>query len=166
MNKRRAIYEENSVAFWPNYTTFLGCVCLFSLISIAAILAAIILIILNGENNIVPIILTLLLSIIFLYAIIKLNKLKDKKIILSSNGIDIIEKEISKSIHINWDEVTEATYELMPWFGYKFLSITYIRHVTDKSAKVLPTERLRIYLDSVEEETINKIIDCYVCNAE
>ena len=51
MNKRRAIYEENSVTFWPNYTTVLGCVCLFSLINIAAILAAIILIILNGENN-------------------------------------------------------------------------------------------------------------------
>jgi DMSO reductase anchor subunit len=158
MKKRGAIYEQNSITYWPNYTTVTGSMYLFGLIGTGFALVAIIQIFLTDVDNTVLQVLALMFSIIFLYITIRIKGLKEKKVVIDTNGIAISQKQASETLHISWVEVNEIKHEHQLWYGLESLIITYKKPNEADPVRDSTLHYLRLPLRSIERDKIKQIV--------
>ena len=158
MKQRGAIYDENSITYWPNYTTVLGCMYLCSLMGAGFAVIAIVQILLPGVNNIVLPVLALVLSISCFCITVKINGFKEKKVVIDANGITIFPKHPFEIFHISWEEVSEIKYEYQLWYGLESLRVTYKKAIATGPVEDSKYDYLRLSLRSVEQGKITELI--------
>lgn len=158
MKKRGAICEQNSITYWPNYTTVTGCMYLFSLIGTGFVLMAIIQIFLLDVDNIVLPVLAVMFSLLFFYITIRIKGLKEEKVVIDANGIVISQKQAFETLRISWVEVTEIKYEHQLWYGLESLKITYKKPNEADPVGGSTLRHLRLPLRFVALDKIKQIV--------
>ena len=158
MKKRGAIYEQDSITYWPNYTTVTGSMYLFGLMGTGFALVAIIEIFLTDAADIVLLVLALIFSILFVYITIRIKGLKQKKVVIDTNGIAISPKQAFETLRISWLEVNEIKHEHQSWYGLETLIITYKKPNEADPVGDSTLQYLRLPLHSIELERIKQIV--------
>lgn len=162
MKNPGVIYEQGSITYWPNYTTIVGCMVLFGLVAIGLATMAILQILCHGIDSIMFSSLAFLVSFLFVYIIIRINGMKEEKVVIDDHGIVVSQIQGFETVHLSWEEVKEIKYEHQSWYGSEWLIISYRKlhkaNFTDNSI----LQYLRLPLRSVEFEKIKQIVPYHI----
>lgn len=162
MKQRRTIYNQNSITYWPNYTSVLGALHLFCFMGIGFAAMTVIVLFWHDSNNAVLTILSMVLSAISFYITYKIKCLKEKKVVIDISGITVLLKCTATPIFVSWSEVCEIKYERQPWYGLESLLIAYQQPDRATSIGTSQCNQLRLPLRSVDQDKLREIIPCTI----
>lgn len=121
--RKKPIYTQSSVTYWPGYMAVPVGVTLLSIYSIASLIIAGISIF---EGSAIWVDYIMLVSFpICIYFISKIKGLGHKKVTINQQGITIFGKNETKDLIISWSDVDEIKYEHSDYKGWEWFVITY-----------------------------------------
>lgn len=121
---KKALYEDDAVAYWPYYSTFFVFGILLYVMTLSCVSLGIWQLFIVPTANIILLVLLGLLLIFSILMIVLVSKLRDQKIVIDRNGIFIYRRPSKSILHISWSDVDEIRWKKDSYYGLEsFIAI-------------------------------------------